>query len=139
MLPGDDDALVCEVKQLLKELATPRRHHIAAGLLLEDGQTVTAINLASNFGPGSLCAEQVAIATWAKSPQACISAIVAVRATFDASNPFEIVAPCGHCREFAYEYAPQCRFLVPNPAQGIDYLTTQIVDLLPTPFQRRQT
>jgi cytidine deaminase len=139
MLPGADDALVHEVKQLLKELGKPRRHHIAAGLLLEDGRTVTAVNLVSNYGPGSLCAEQVAIAMWAKHPQSHICTIVAERATFDAGCPFEIIAPCGHCRELAYEYAPHCRFLVPGPEQGLDYLSARIVDLLPTPFRRRQS
>jgi cytidine deaminase len=132
-----DGVLVQEIRGLLARLAMTHRHHIAAGLYLADGTVVTGINLVSNYGPNSLCAEQAAIAEWAKSANPAISTVAAIRATFDAEHPYELVPPCGRCRELVYEYAPDSCFLIPGRGREPELVRVPARELLPSPFRRR--
>jgi cytidine deaminase len=133
-----DSALIRQVGELLDRLARPGRHHIAAGLLLENSEIVTAINLISNLGPGSLCAEQAALAAWAKSHRSRIMRVAAMRATFDPQGNLEIVSPCGRCRDLICEYAPDSHCIIPDGEPLLGYTGVSIADLLPSPFRRRR-
>lgn len=132
-----DAILADEVRQLLERLATAGRHHIAAGLQLADGRVITGVNLVSNYGPSSLCAEQAAVAEWAKSAISPILAVIAIRATFNNERPLEVVPPCGRCREILCEYAPEAYILIPDHGGGASPARVPAGDLLPIPFRRR--
>ena len=55
------EPLLLATIEFLRRLAKPRRHHIACGLSLADGSTSFAVNIVSNFGVASVCAEQIAL------------------------------------------------------------------------------
>jgi cytidine deaminase len=115
-----------------------RRHHVACAILLDDGREVLGINIVSNFGPASVCAEQVALGESLKLLSgAQIRLVLTLRATFNAEMPHEVVPPCGRCREILYEYAP-CTFIATpgDEATGACDLVL-INNLLPLPFRRR--
>jgi cytidine deaminase len=130
------DCLLAEVGHFLRRMAHPRRHHLASGLLLDDGTTVLGLNVVSNLGPASVCAEQIALGQALAASTVPISIVLTLRATFDL-GPVEVVTPCGRCRELLYEYAPLARVAVPRPA-STDFTLLSIIDLLPVPFHRRR-
>jgi cytidine deaminase len=115
-----------------------RRHHIASALLLDDGRQILGINIISNFGPASVCAEQVALGEALKTlGSAQIIVILTLRATFRPGPGHEIVPPCGRCREILFEYARDSLVAVADPGrpEGLDLMPLGL--LLPRPFHRR--
>jgi cytidine deaminase len=132
-------SLASSVSLLLKEFAKPRRHHIACGFALADDLTIVAINIVSNLGPASVCAEQIALGKYLISPGADIDVVITLRATFQRDRPFEIVAPCGRCRELLYEYAANSRVAIPrkDPSDIANLELYPIKKLMPHPFVRR--
>lgn len=128
--------LVTAAIDFLSSLAQPRRHHIGCGLALADGAIVLAANIVSNFGTASVCAEQIALGQALAKAGPEINLIVTVRATFRTADPYEIVPPCGRCRELLYEYAPDAKVVLISGRGG----ETKLVDvtaLMPYPFVRR--
>jgi cytidine deaminase len=115
-----------------------RRHHVACAILLDDGREVLGINIVSNLGPASVCAEQVALGESLKLLSGSqIRLVLTLRATFNSTMPHEIVPPCGRCREILYEYAPRTFIATPgDEAAGVCNLVL-INSLLPAPFRRR--
>lgn len=130
--------LVREVTTVLSRKARPGRHHIAAGLLTMDGGCFTAINLVSNLGAASSCAEQAALATALQATTSPITLVVSLRATFDQARRNEIIPPCGRCRELLLEYAPSADVVLAARACEPPFTITPITELLPFPFRRRR-
>jgi cytidine deaminase len=130
-----------KVARFLDRMASHKRHHIACGIMSFDDTLTLGINIASNLGPASVCAEQVALGEALKSPESLPQLVVTLRATFQPGEPPEIVPPCGRCRELLYQYAPRAKTMIPkNDSGGIDpsaFELIKVVDLLPFPFVRR--
>jgi cytidine deaminase len=128
--------LSIETAALLAKHAAVRRHQIACGILLDNGQRICGVNVVSNLGPASVCAEQITLGESLKTqPDAEIVMVVALRALFAGDLSHEIVAPCGRCREILYEYAPAALVLLPAAESG--FHLTAVDALLPHPFYRR--
>lgn len=123
---------------LLAERAVVRRHQIACAVLLDNGDRVCGVNLVSNLGPASVCAEQITLGeTLKRRPNARVVMVVALRALFTGDQPHEIVAPCGRCREILYEYAPAALVLLPLDGSNGGFHLATVDTLLPHPFYRR--
>jgi cytidine deaminase len=136
---GRVHSLVSRVSLFLRQYAKPRRHHIACGLGLADGLVIIAANVVSNYGPASVCAEQVALGQYLTCSTTAIAAVVSLRATFQDDQPLEIVPPCGRCRELLYEYAGNSKVVL-SPSGRADTKGLElcrIADLMPHPFARR--
>jgi cytidine deaminase len=136
------DGLANELRQitagLLARVARRRRHHIACGMLLDGNVTICGINVVSNLGPATTCAEQTTLGESLKVwPESRILLILTLRATFDASRPDEIVAPCGRCREALFEYAPDGYVVLPGADGQCEFEFVPVRNLLPAPFYRR--
>jgi cytidine deaminase len=132
---------VCGLEQraadLLARFQRPRRHHLVCALLLEDGREVFGLNIVSNIGVASVCAEQVAMGEAMKLlPQAEVSTVATLRATFTKPLSYEIVPPCGRCREILCEYAPSARVAL-RAGMSATCDLVPIDALLPLPFHRR--
>jgi cytidine deaminase len=126
------------VGDLLASRAQVRRHHIACGMALSDGSLVCSINVVSNLGTASVCAEQVVLAEALRiNPVLEVSLILALRASFIAAVPDEIVPPCGRCRELLLEYANNAHIVLPSSGNDKDCRLVSVRDLLPSPFIRR--
>lgn len=69
-------------------------------MLLTDGREVIGLNIVSNIGVASVCAEQIALGEAMKlRADAEVSVVITLRATFAGPQSYEIVPPCGRCRE----------------------------------------
>lgn len=122
----------------LARFQRPHRHHLACAMLLTDGREVLGLNIVSNVGIASVCAEQVTLADSMKlCPGGDVSLIITLRATFSEPVPHEIVPPCGRCREILYEYAPASRVALGGAANGT-YELVPVQAMLPRPFYRRR-
>jgi cytidine deaminase len=130
-----------DVARFLDRMASRRRHHIACGIMSYDDTLTLGINIVSNLGPASVCAEQVTLGEALKSTESPVRLVVALRATFQPGRPHEIVPPCGRCRELLYQYAPGGQVAIPkHDAESTDHCALELVkiaDLLPFPFVRR--
>lgn len=115
-----------------------RRHHIACGLNLDDGEVILTMNVVSNYGPGSLCAEQIALGRYLLSASVNVKLVATLRSTF-GPQAAELVSPCGHCRELLYEYAPDCMIITldHNSDEATWFRMSPIKTLIPKPFVRR--
>jgi cytidine deaminase len=131
-------SLLERVASVLLQKARPRRHHIASGLLTANGHYFVGINVVSNLGPASSCAEQAALAEALRVTSAPIALVVSLRTTFDKAVHNEIVPPCGRCRELLLEYAPSAQVVLGELTGELPFRVTPIADLLPIPFQRRE-
>jgi cytidine deaminase len=138
---ADEDQAVRGLEQraadLLARFQRPRRHHLVCALLLADGREVFGLNIVSNIGVASVCAEQVALGEAMKLiPQAEVSTVATLRATFTKPLLYEIVPPCGRCREILCEYAPSARVALRAGTSATCDLVP-VDALLPRPFHRR--
>jgi cytidine deaminase len=130
-------ALEQRAADFLAQFERPRRHHVVCALLLSDGREVLGLNIISNIGVASVCAEQVALGEAMKlHAEARVLAVITLRATFGESQSYEIVPPCGRCREILCEYAPTARIALSGHNSAM-YDLVSVDALLPHPFRRR--
>jgi cytidine deaminase len=131
-------ALEQRAADFLSRFERPRRHHVVCAMLLTDGREVLGLNIVSNIGVASVCAEQIALGEAMKlHAEAEVSAVITLRATFRQPRSYEIVPPCGRCREVLLEYAPLARIVLRGDT-GAVYELVSIGALLPHPFRRRE-
>lgn len=129
-------ALERHAADFLTRVRHHRRHHVVCAMLLADGQEVLGLNIVSNLGVASVCAEQVTLGESLKRLETEVVLIVTLRATFNESDWYELVPPCGRCREVLCEYAPAAYVILRADASQTHELIPIDV-LLPRPFQRR--
>ena len=110
-------------------------HSVGAALLTGDGRVFTAFNIDATVGRIAVCAEPIAIAMALKEHKSDLDIIVAVRHPDIERNhaEYEIVPPCGMCREIATDYDPEIHVII-----DIDGKPARIPmkDLLPYKYQR---
>src|SRR5712692_1116586 len=134
-LSPSDEQLIEVATALIATRGEVGRHHIASALLTADGRTFKGLHISAVVGTCSICAEAVAIGQAQLEGPASIKTIVSVRKNFDESDEYEIVSPCGLCRERILQFGPNARVLVTGEA-GVT--ASAIKDLLPNAFMRRK-
>ena len=101
-------ALVLNIRE--RAYAPYSGFRVGAALLCGDGSVYTGCNLENASYPCGLCAERVAAAK-ALSEGRRDFRLLAV-----AGSSKELCTPCGLCRQFLFEFAPQMRILCANDA-----------------------
>jgi len=104
-LTNDETFLLEKALQLVRKAYAPySEFHVAAALLLENGETVVGNNQENMAYPSGLCAERVAL-FYAKAhfPEVPIVGMVII-AESEKFPPQEPVTPCGACRQVMIEY-----------------------------------
>lgn len=101
---------------------------VGAALELADGTTIQGCNIESTIPVLSSCAERTAISVAIAQGTRDIRRI-AVIADFKSPIP-----PCGACRQFILEFAPQAEIIIGNVA-GQERTFNSILDLLPEPYR----
>lgn len=101
---------------------------VGAALELADGTTVSGCNIESAIPVLSSCAERTAILTAMTQGRRDIRRI-AVIADFNSPIP-----PCGACRQFLLEFAPDAEIIIGN-VKGQERTFTSVLELLPEPYR----
>jgi len=126
--PAPQD-LIDAARAILRSRAKPGVHFIAAALRTRSGRVFSAVNLGTNVGRASVCAEAVALGMAAAAGDTDVACIVAV------NESGAVVSPCGICREMLSDYAPQAKVIVPG---GAGPESVPIGVLLPNKFVRER-
>jgi cytidine deaminase len=102
--------------------------HVGAALLFDDGQVVTGCNVENASYGLSLCAERNALSTAvAKGIKAKVQKIAIVSLEADKCTP------CGACRQWIQEIAPNAIVVLKDGESTVEYT---ISELLPHSFDK---
>ena len=124
-LTAEDRDLIQVSEDTLRRMYRPGRHTVSAALRTASGRIYVGINIETTHGP---CAEPVAIGTALTNDDRGIEAIVAVR---HRGNGYEVLPPCGTCRQILIDYAPDAIVIHPS---GRGLAKARAKDLLPGPY-----
>ena len=104
--------------------------HVGAALLTASGTVYTGVNIENASYPVGLCAERSAMAKAVTAGERDFTAIAIYGAS--EGGEAEPCQPCGMCRQFLYEFAPQLAIVT---GADEDHLETALLsDLLPKGF-----
>ena len=102
------------IESALREFDKPLSHDwhgVVAALRLQSGKIVTGFALEAEVPSLTICAEPIAIGkALADLPDDPITTIVAVRRREDTDH--KVIPPCGRCREFITDYAPDADVII---------------------------
>ena len=100
MSKPDNVQLFRMAKDMLPMSYSPFSHfRVGAALLTKDGKVFTGVNVENSSLGATICAERTA----------CVKAVSEVYQDFEAiaiASDSEEAFPCGICRQFLYEFAP---------------------------------
>ena len=101
-------------------------YRVGAALLGKDGKVYTGVNVENSSYGGTICAERTAC----------------VKAVSEGCTEFEAIAiatkdgdgfPCGICRQFLYEFAPDLKIVLGKDEESL--VTYTLKELLPEGFR----
>ncbi len=123
---GDIEALVQAAIQAREHAYVPYSNYaVGAALRTPDGTVFTGCNVENSAYPACICGERTAL----------------VKAVSEGHRKFEALAvatrnggaPCGHCRQMLYEFAPDLRVIIAD-FDGMIYHDITLRELLPLGF-----
>lgn len=106
-LSAEDLALLDEASNVIKDNFddVKFKNTVGAAVRCVNGNVYTGVNMYSLHGA---CAEVIAIGTAISCGEREFECVVAV-----GGNQSDLVySPCGNCRQFLLDYAPNCRVIV---------------------------
>lgn len=102
----DDDALLAAAREMLARAWSPYSgFRVGAALLAEDGTVYTGCNVENASFGLTICAERTAAV---KAVSMGRTRFLAIAVVTEAAGPLQ---PCGACRQFLAEFAPDLRVL----------------------------
>jgi cytidine deaminase len=126
-LTGADRELIHAAQTILRDGLNPRRHSVGCALRGRSGRIHTGVNIeACGYGP---CAEPITVGAAISSGERSIETIVAVRRR---GRRFEVLSPCGNCRQLLLDYAPQAWVIVRD---GKRVFRMRAEELLPAAYR----
>lgn len=125
LAPGDESLIAAATEAIAKRFV-PGWHGVGAALRTPSGRVYEAIHLEADVGSLAVCAEAIAIGRAVFDGDFGIDTIVAV---IVGDGTFEVVPPCGRCRELISDYGPSARVIHPDKRGAT--VVTPISDLLP--------
>lgn len=99
---------------------------VGAALLTENGQVYTGVNIENSSYGATICAERTAFVKAISEGERSFSAIAV------SSEPEEAI-PCGICRQFMYEFAPDIKIITGKNRDNLKIRTLN--ELLPVGFR----
>ena len=122
-----DHELIELALQARENAYAPYSHFsVGAALLCADGTVYTGCNIENASYPCGICAERTAAAKAISEGRRDFTALAV------AGSSEELCTPCGLCRQFLYEFAPDLRVLCANSAGA--YEVRALSDLLKAGF-----
>jgi cytidine deaminase len=140
-LAAVDIDLIKAAEEIVLRRFVPRWNSVGAALRTRTGKVYTAVHLDAAVGRVAVCAEMIALGMAVAAGDSEVETIVAV--TRRDNDLWEILPPCGMCRELLSDYAPHASAIVPVAGNPTLFA---ISDLLPIkregaevypPLQRR--
>jgi len=102
------------------------KYQVGAALLCADGTIYTGCNIENASYPCGICAERTAMSKAVSEGHKKFTRMAV------AGSSKEICTPCGICRQFMYEFAPDLRILCSSDSG--EYKELILKDLLPEGF-----
>lgn len=133
--PDQYAALVDAAEAATRDAYDPDRldgaHLVGAAAQTADGAVYTGVSLPANVGRASVCAEPIAIGAAIVDGGSDFEAIVAVGHPRPerGDHAYEVIPPCGVCRELIVDYGRDITVLVPEDGE-VDAVPA--MELLPT-------
>lgn len=104
-------------------------HVVAAAVETADGDVYTAASLPASVGRASTCAEPGALGAAVADGASQFERVVAVEHPRGEGDSFDVVPPCGVCRELLADYGDDISVVVRTQNDEVGVATT--ADLLP--------
>jgi len=127
-----DETLLSLAREAMKRSYSPYSHYpVGAALLAADGRIFTGCNIENASFGATICAERTAM----------------VKAVSEGAREFETIAiatgntpgwPCGICRQFMSEFAPNLRVIV-TWGDGAHVEESTLQQILPHQFELKET
>ncbi len=95
-------------------------HTVGAAVLCKSGKIYVGVNVYSLHGS---CGEFTAIGTAVTNGEREFVKVVAVR----GGEKFEILPPCGNCRQMLSDYAPECEVILSTEGEGLKVLAKELL------------
>jgi len=125
-LEEQDRELIAAASEVLARNYDATRHSVGAAVLTGSGKIYSAVNVESvGYGP---CAEPIAVGSAISAGEREFQCIVAVSGR---SSPYNVISPCGNCRQLLFEYAPDCMVIVEQEGKVVK---VRVRDLFPAPY-----
>lgn len=102
------------------------KYQVGAALVCADGTIYTGCNIENASYPCGICAERTAMSKAVSEGHKKFTCMAV------AGSSKEICTPCGICRQFMYEFAPDLRILCSSDSG--EYKELILKDLLPEGF-----
>ena len=107
--------------------------HVGAALLTSEGKVHTGVNVENSSYGATICAERTAFVKAISEGERSFSAIAVAARSRDGE--WTEALPCGICRQFMYEFAPELRVITGKDAEHLNIRT--LGELLPLGFALR--
>ena len=104
-LSHQDYELIERAKQTFDKLYLKDIHEVAAAVRTASGQVFTGIHIEADVGFADVCGEVAAICVMVSEGRRDLQSIVAV--SRNDQGAYEILAPCGRCREVIKDFNPE--------------------------------
>ncbi len=133
-LTDEDKKLIKAAEEAIKKGYKEDWHSIGASLRTIDGQVFSSIHFDATVGRISICAEPIAMANAIMAGHEKLDTIVAVKhPNKKRGRPdFQVVSPCGMCREMITDYDPETKVII-KTAEGLKKVFMR--DLLPYKYK----
>lgn len=106
----DEELVALALKARENAYAPYSDFQVGAALLCEDGSVYTGCNVENAAYSCGICAERTAAVKAVSEGKRAFAALAV------AGSSAAFCTPCGLCRQFLYEFAPQLRVLCANAA-----------------------
>ncbi len=133
-LTKEDHELIEKAKEAIKRGYKKGWHSVGAALRTTDGEVFTGIHFEATVGRIGICAEPFALANAVMAGKDKFDTIVAVMHPKPerGKDDFEVISPCGMCREMITDYDSQTNVII--YADG-KLKKVHMSDLLPYKFK----
>jgi len=122
-----DGELIAAAAEVIRTNFQEDRHTVGAAVRCSSAKTYVGVNIDScGYGP---CAEPIAVGAAISAGERKIEAIVAVEGR---SGDFQVLSPCGNCRQLLLDYAPDAMVIVLHEGNVVK---AKVKDLLPAPYR----
>jgi cytidine deaminase len=123
----DDRELIAAAADVIRRNFCEDRHTVGAAVRCSSGRTYVGVNVDScGYGP---CAEPIAVGAAISAGERDILAIVAVEGR---SGQYQVLSPCGNCRQLLLDFAPCAEVILQHDGRTVK---ANVKDLLPEPYR----